>query len=134
MVSAPDEMARLDLDGFDGVLAFGEALSEVYRRRGWGRDVFTWHEAADSRVFRPARSRRASATWSGSATGATASAPPSCANSWSSRSAALGSAARVHGVRYPADALGRAGSTPASITAGYLPNFRGAGGLCRSAV
>ncbi len=37
MASAPDEMARLDLDGFDAVLAFGEALSEAYRRRGWGR-------------------------------------------------------------------------------------------------
>jgi spore maturation protein CgeB len=52
-VSAPEEMARYDLDGYDGVLAFGEALSEVYRRRGWGSRVWTWHEAADVRRFRP---------------------------------------------------------------------------------
>ncbi|MGA8550982.1 MAG: hypothetical protein WB678_12170 [Stellaceae bacterium] len=32
MASAPDQMERLDRDGFDGVLAFGEALSEAYRR------------------------------------------------------------------------------------------------------
>src|SRR5437667_8727389 len=52
-VSAPEDIARLDLDGFDGVLAFGEALCDAYRRRGWGRHVFTWHEAADLHVFRP---------------------------------------------------------------------------------
>jgi spore maturation protein CgeB len=46
-------MARYDLDGYDGVLAFGEALSEVYRRRGWARRVWTWHEAADIRRFHP---------------------------------------------------------------------------------
>src|SRR5690606_7227308 len=49
----PGEMARFDLSAYDGVLAFGEALSEVYRARGWGRRVWTWHEAADTRLFRP---------------------------------------------------------------------------------
>jgi spore maturation protein CgeB len=53
MASDPAAIGRLDLDGFDGVLAFGEALREAYLRRGWGRRVFTWHEAADLRVFRP---------------------------------------------------------------------------------
>lgn len=52
-VSAPAEMERFDLSAYDGVLAFGEALSEVYRARGWGRRVWTWHEAADTRIFRP---------------------------------------------------------------------------------
>ncbi|HKT85776.1 MAG TPA: glycosyltransferase [Novosphingobium sp.] len=52
-VSAPEEMARFDLSGYDGVLAFGEALTEVYRRRGWGNRVWTWHEAADTRRFHP---------------------------------------------------------------------------------
>ena len=52
-VSAPEEMRAYELDGYDGVLAFGEALAEVYRRRGWGRRVFVWHEAADTRRFRP---------------------------------------------------------------------------------
>jgi spore maturation protein CgeB len=52
-VSAPAEMAAYRLEAYDGVLAFGEALSEVYRRRGWGNRVWTWHEAADIRRFHP---------------------------------------------------------------------------------
>ncbi len=52
-VSAPAEMKNFDLTGFDGVLAFGEALVEVYRDRGWGERVWTWHEAADIRRFHP---------------------------------------------------------------------------------
>jgi spore maturation protein CgeB len=52
-VSAPDEMKAFDLSGYDGVLAFGETLSEVYRGWGWGGRVWTWHEAADTRLFRP---------------------------------------------------------------------------------
>jgi spore maturation protein CgeB len=52
-VSAPQEMEAYDLSAYDGVLAFGEALSEVYRQRGWGNRVWTWHEAADVRRFHP---------------------------------------------------------------------------------
>ncbi len=32
-------------------MCFGVALSEVYRRWGWGDRVWTWHEAADTRLF-----------------------------------------------------------------------------------
>jgi len=52
-VSAPQEMEAYDLSSYDGVLAFGETLSEVYRARGWGNRVWTWHEAADTRRFQP---------------------------------------------------------------------------------
>ena len=52
-VSAPHEMQAYDLSGYDGVLAFGEALSEVYRSWGWTGRVWTWHEAADTRRFHP---------------------------------------------------------------------------------
>ncbi|AWN36885.1 CgeB family protein [Methylobacterium radiodurans] len=52
-VSAPHEMRRFDLSGYDGVLAFGETLAEVYRGQGWGARAFVWHEAADTRLFRP---------------------------------------------------------------------------------
>lgn len=52
-VSAPDAIRAFDLDGFDGVLAFGASLAEVYRGWGWGRRVFVWHEAADTRLFQP---------------------------------------------------------------------------------
>jgi len=52
-VSAPHEMQAFDLSGYDGVLAFGETLSEVYRGWGWQGRVWTWHEAADTRLFHP---------------------------------------------------------------------------------
>ncbi|MTE01034.1 glycosyltransferase [Paracoccus sp. YIM 132242] len=52
-VSDPEAIRAFDLSGFDGVLAFGETLSAVYRRWGWGDRVWTWHEAADTRLFHP---------------------------------------------------------------------------------
>jgi spore maturation protein CgeB len=52
-VSEPEAMRAYDLSAYDGVLAFGETLSEVYRGWGWGGRVWTWHEAADTRQFRP---------------------------------------------------------------------------------
>ncbi len=54
-VSDPDALRAFDLDGYDGVLAFGKTLAEVYRRWGWGERVFVWHEAADTHVFHPPR-------------------------------------------------------------------------------
>ena len=45
-------MAGYDLAHYDGVLAFGAAVREVYLREGWAARAWTWHEAADHRVFR----------------------------------------------------------------------------------
>lgn len=66
-VSDPEAIRAFDLDGYDGVLAFGAALAEVYRRWGWGRRVFTWHEAADTWLFRPPAEEgpRAGLVWVG---------------------------------------------------------------------
>jgi spore maturation protein CgeB len=52
-VSEPAKMKGYDLSGYDGVLAFGETLAQVYRGWGWGDRVFVWHEAADIRHFHP---------------------------------------------------------------------------------
>ncbi|HEX8471813.1 MAG TPA: glycosyltransferase [Brevundimonas sp.] len=52
-VSEPNAIHAFDLSGYDGVLAFGETLAQVYRRWGWGDQVFVWHEAADIRLFHP---------------------------------------------------------------------------------
>ena len=52
-ISDPAAMRAFDLTAYDGVLAFGETLAEVYRRWGWGERVFVWHEAADVTLFRP---------------------------------------------------------------------------------
>jgi spore maturation protein CgeB len=52
-VSDPKAMRAYDLSAYDGVLAFGETLAQVYRGWGWGSNVFVWHEAADTRHFHP---------------------------------------------------------------------------------
>jgi spore maturation protein CgeB len=52
-VSEPEEMRAFDLNAYDAVLAFGAALARVYERWGWDDRVFVWHEAADTRRFRP---------------------------------------------------------------------------------
>lgn len=121
-VSAETDIAGLALDDYDGVLAFGETLAERYRAAGWGRQVHTWHEAADTRLFRPlphADERDLDLIWIGN---------------WGDdeRTAEidryliepvrrLGLRARVHGVRYPADALDRLADAGIAY-AGFLPN------------
>lgn len=55
-VSAPEEMSRFDLSNYDGALVFGDALKKIYIQNGWANNAWTWHEAADTRVFRPLRS------------------------------------------------------------------------------
>ncbi|HEX2967736.1 MAG TPA: glycosyltransferase [Bacteroidales bacterium] len=52
-VTAPAEMKRFDLTNYDGVLAFGEVIRQIYLENGWAGNVWTWHEAADDRIFHP---------------------------------------------------------------------------------
>ncbi|HEY7954348.1 MAG TPA: glycosyltransferase [Polyangia bacterium] len=52
-VSRPSEMAAYDLSRYDGVLAFGKVIRELYLANRWARRVWTWHEAADVRIFHP---------------------------------------------------------------------------------
>ena len=52
-VSAPEEMKAFDLNAYDGILAFGATLADVYEKWGWGERVYVWHEAADTRRFHP---------------------------------------------------------------------------------
>jgi spore maturation protein CgeB len=51
--TAPDQMAAYDLKHYDGVLAFGNVVRDFYLQRGWAGRAWTWHEAADTRVFYP---------------------------------------------------------------------------------
>ncbi|MDO9712341.1 CgeB family protein [Paracraurococcus lichenis] len=122
-VSDPEAIRRFDLEGYDGVLAFGEALSAVYRRWGWGGRVFTWHEAADTRLFHPPTTEvaRDGLVWIGN---------------WGDeeRSEELerfllqpaeeaGLRLDIHGVRYPDHALRMLAAHGARYR-GWLPNAR----------
>jgi spore maturation protein CgeB len=49
----PEEMAAYDLRHYDGVLAYGQVIRDLYLQNGWAREAWTWHEAADTRVFHP---------------------------------------------------------------------------------
>jgi len=46
-------MGRYDLSGYDGVLAYGEVIRRIYMENGWAANAWTWHEAADTRIFHP---------------------------------------------------------------------------------
>jgi spore maturation protein CgeB len=122
-LTRPAEMARYRLEGYDGVLAFGAALREIYLRRGWARRVWTWHEAADLRSFRslPGTPRELDLVWIGN---------------WGDDErtaeleeflldpiADLGLRAAVHGVRYPEDAVAALRRRRIGVC-GWLPNHR----------
>jgi spore maturation protein CgeB len=121
-VSEPDELARFDLSGFDGVLAFGGCIADIYERRGWGRRVWTWHEAADTSLYHPREAEaEADVVWIGN---------------WGDgerteevRTFLLGPVRRlslsttVHGVRYPAAAKEELAARGVRF-GGWLPNHR----------
>jgi spore maturation protein CgeB len=52
-LTGESSMSAYDLRHYDGVLAFGEVIRQIYLERGWARRVWTWHEAADTQVFHP---------------------------------------------------------------------------------
>jgi spore maturation protein CgeB len=66
-VTAPRSMAAYDLRHYDGVLAYGRVIRDIYLERGWIEHAWTWHEAADVRVFRPVigRARQGDVVWIG---------------------------------------------------------------------
>lgn len=121
-VTDPGAMALYDLRDYDGVLAFGEVLRELYLERGWAARAWCWHEAADTRIFRPSPWGECAGdlVWVGN---------------WGDeeRTAelreyliepvrALRLRARVYGVRYPES--GRRELAEAGIDyAGWLPNY-----------
>lgn len=120
-VTREEEMARFDLSGYDGVLAFGEVLRRVYEKKGWGKRVFTWHEAADVRRFYPIEATKArDLVWVGN---------------WGDDERedelrrflvepvrALSLRARVFGVRYPERAVTELRAAGIEL-AGWLPNY-----------
>jgi spore maturation protein CgeB len=110
------------LRGYDGVLAFGAALRDRYRELGWGRRVFSFHEAADTRVFRPLDVEpRDDLVWIGNFGDGERSTELDEFLFGPVR--ALGLSGAIYGVRYPEaglSAVRRAGLR----FGGWLPNFR----------
>lgn len=131
-VTAPDEIGRFDLVGYDAVLAFGEVLRDVYARRGWGRRVFTWHEAADTALFRPlVRDTETDLVFIGNYGDGERDAE--LRQFLMEPVATLGIAARVHGVRWP-EAARAALAAHGLAYAGWLPNHRAPEAFARARV
>lgn len=122
MVTDPAAMQAYDLSAFDGILAFGEVLADLYAKRGWRGKVFVWHEAVDPRVFRPLPGPRDGdlvfvGNWGDEERTA------ELAEFLLEPARTLGLTGRVHGVRYPPsglDALAAAGLQ----YGGWVPNYR----------
>ena len=128
-VTAPEQMAAYDLSNYDGVLAYGTVLRDLYLERGWAQRAWTWHEAADTRVFKPACAQS-------SRNGNKASRDLVWIGNWGDEertaelhaylirpAKALHLDAMVYGVRYPE--IGQRALADAGISyGGWLPNFR----------
>ena len=121
-VSDPDAIRAFDLSGYDGILAFGETLSEVYRRWGW-TNVWTWHEAADARHFHPPaeETTREGLVWIGNWGEGERTAELETFLFRPAREAQL--PLDIHGVRYPPHALDLLARYGVAYK-GWLPNAR----------
>ncbi|MFC5068033.1 CgeB family protein [Flaviflagellibacter deserti] len=120
-ISLEREIADLDLDGYDAVLTFGEVLREIYLKRGWGRRVFTWHEAADVRLFHPHAEigRERDLIWVGN--WGDDERKEELSSFLIEPAKALKLTGTVHGVRYPESALKKL--TAAGLTyRGWIPS------------
>jgi spore maturation protein CgeB len=121
-VTDPAAMSAYELRHYDGVLAYGESIREIYRNTGWAKRVWTWHEAADVRVFYPRTRSRVDGdvVWIGN---------------WGDDEReeeirefligpvkALRLRARVYGVRYPRHALEMLANAGIEY-GGWVPNY-----------
>jgi spore maturation protein CgeB len=122
MVTDPSSMRAYDLSAFDGILAFGKVLADLYEQSGWRGKVFVWHEAVDPRVFRPIPGPHEGdlvfvGNWGDDERTA------ELEEFLLEPARALGLRTRVHGVRYPASGLSALAA--AAVEYGdWIPNFR----------
>ncbi len=121
--SHPDQIEAFRLDRFDGVLAYGDAIRRIYVDRGWGRRAWTWHEAADVRVFRPRRGLRPAGdlVWIGNWGDEERTAEYEEFLLGPAR--ALRLRARAYGVRYPEEGLARLRAARVEY-GGWLANYK----------
>lgn len=120
-VSRKEDMQKYDLRNFDGVLAFGNVISDIYRNENWTKNVWTWHEAADTNIFQPRDKKlKGDLVWIGN---------------WGDNERTeeleeflfrpvreLKLKATVYGVRYPRKAIDKLNEAGIEY-GGYLPNY-----------
>jgi spore maturation protein CgeB len=121
--TAPTDMARFELDSYDGVLAYGEVIRQIYLQRDWAHQAWTWHEAADTRVFRPLPGvrRGADLVWVGN--WGDDERARELGEYLLSPARRLGLTGTIHGVRFPWPARIRIACTRLRFR-GWIPNHR----------
>jgi len=122
-VSEIDSMSRYDFSNYDGALVFGNVLKKIYDEKKWFPDTWTWHEAADTTLFKPypCAEKEGDLVWVGN---------------WGDGERTeelmqfliepvkqLRLKAKVYGVRYPEEAL-KALQEAGIEYGGYLPNYK----------
>lgn len=119
-ITAPEQMGAYDLAHYDGVLAYGEVLREIYADRAC---AWTWHEAADTRVFHPLPRKdfEGELVWIGNWGDEERSAE--LREFLIEPVATLGLKAKIFGVRYPESALEQLREANIGY-GGWLPNYR----------
>ena len=122
-VTKPREMGRYDLRHYDGVLAYGDVIRELYVERAWTERAWTWHEAADVRLFRPllGRERAGDLVWIGNWGDGERTAELAAFLLGPAQS--LGLTGSVFGVRYPRSAR-RAIAAAGLPYRGWVANHR----------
>ncbi len=123
-MTLPETMARYDLQGYDGVLAFGAVIRDIYLQRRWARRAWTWHEAADTELFRPlpGQPQRGDLVWIGNWGDDERKAE--LQEFLLDPARILGLKARIHGVRYPQHALDAVRAGRVSTTAAGCRTIR----------
>lgn len=131
--SRPEAIAPFRLTEYDGVIAFGDVLREIYRRRFGVERAWTMHEAADVRRFRPLdREKEQDVIWIGNWGDEERS--EELRDYWLAAARALEDLRFVaHGVRYPAEALRELGTSGVEFR-GWLPSLEVPEAFARSRV
>jgi spore maturation protein CgeB len=129
-ITDPPSLSKYALGNYDGILARGEIIRECYSRIGWGKRAWTWHEAADTTLFRPVPPdvQTGDIVWIGNWGDDERAAE---INDFFVRPVnTLGLRADVYGVRYPLDAV-KSLERASVAYRGWLPNHRVPETLCR---
>jgi len=117
----PKEILAMNMERFDGVLAFGAAIQQIYQHTFGMKRVWTFHEAADTAHFYPMESQKVTdVVWVGN---------------WGDEErtreleeffvkpvSTLDARVVVHGVRYPEEAVAKLARAGIEFR-GYLPNL-----------
>ncbi|QNF35435.1 glycosyltransferase [Adhaeribacter swui] len=122
-VTEKSSMAAYDLSHYDGVLAFGEVIKNIYLQEQWTQKAWTWHEAADDSVFYPRTKTelQGDLVWIGNwgDEERTAELHEFLINPVKE----LGLKAKIYGVRYPEHALKSLADAGIEY-GGWLPNYK----------